>query len=305
MKKCIKCGIQNVDQAKFCKKCGEPLPEASETPTKKFCSNCGQPLKEGAQFCANCGKPVSFSESVERNSVPFVENKEDLRPLPKKDKTLYVILGVIGVVLAIGVLVGVFSLFGSGSSGEDTVKEAAKIESQQNSTSDSNNDAAKTASDQSAENTDVNTAEAPEEASKEDEDAKISETSEESQEHPDTGNHETEDEADNSYQARINEQFNRYYNNEGRTYTELENDYKEADNLLNEIYQRIKDHMISSGQVSADKFSKTQLVQEEKEWIKTRDAAAEAADSDWGAIDEKIYFTLMRCQELLDNYALE
>ena len=296
MKKCVKCGVQNVDQAKFCKRCGEPLPEATDTPTKKFCANCGQLLKDGAQYCANCGKPISSSESAERNSVPFIEDKEELQPLPKKDKTLYVILGVIGVVLAIGVMVGVFSLFGSGSSGEDTVKEPVKIESQQDSTSDSNNDSDTADSDQSEED---EAAAKPEENT--DTEAKHTEEPETAYPHEDT----SVSVSGNSYQTRINEQFDRYYNNDDRTDSQLDNDYKEADNLLNEIYQRIKDHMISSGQVSADKFSKTQLVQEEKDWIATRDAAAEAADSERDAVDEKIYFTLMRCQELLDNYDLE
>ncbi|MCO5296829.1 MAG: zinc ribbon domain-containing protein [Fimbriimonadaceae bacterium] len=60
---CAKCGAQNLENAKFCDRCGAkletpppPAPAPTE-PAKRFCSACGTPLKPAAKFCGSCGAP--------------------------------------------------------------------------------------------------------------------------------------------------------------------------------------------------------------------------------------------------------
>lgn len=51
--KCIKCGSELVEGAKFCSKCGSKV-ESNVI----FCSNCGTKLESNAKFCYNCGTPL-------------------------------------------------------------------------------------------------------------------------------------------------------------------------------------------------------------------------------------------------------
>ena len=55
--KCPKCGLENRSDARFCKKCGQPLP-VPPTPTGVVCPACGASAKPGARFCARCGRPL-------------------------------------------------------------------------------------------------------------------------------------------------------------------------------------------------------------------------------------------------------
>ena len=55
-KKCIKCGVELPDRAKFCDKCGAAVPEQK---SELFCSKCGAKLEVGTKFCGSCGTPVT------------------------------------------------------------------------------------------------------------------------------------------------------------------------------------------------------------------------------------------------------
>ncbi len=50
---CPKCGASAVADAKFCSKCGTPLP--APEPEARFCSRCGAGLSLSALFCSKCG----------------------------------------------------------------------------------------------------------------------------------------------------------------------------------------------------------------------------------------------------------
>ena len=51
---CPHCGTANVEQARFCAKCGKSLPvKASPSPTT--CPRCHVPLRTSARFCPSCG----------------------------------------------------------------------------------------------------------------------------------------------------------------------------------------------------------------------------------------------------------
>ena len=63
MVKCVKCGLEQSDEANFCMKCGASIPEdapatADEAaPSQRaFCMNCGNPLRPGDKFCMKCGQ---------------------------------------------------------------------------------------------------------------------------------------------------------------------------------------------------------------------------------------------------------
>lgn len=48
------CGAELPGSAKFCGKCGKPVPQID----KKICPNCGKPLLAGAKFCGKCGAKI-------------------------------------------------------------------------------------------------------------------------------------------------------------------------------------------------------------------------------------------------------
>jgi phage FluMu protein Com len=71
-----KCGKYNVDDAKFCVSCGEPLESGYEEDgnndsNKKdsdqiiYCSRCGAPNVDEAEFCEDCGERLIKPESIE------------------------------------------------------------------------------------------------------------------------------------------------------------------------------------------------------------------------------------------------
>lgn len=55
-KKCVKCGAENAEQAKFCLNCGEKFVAA-----EIHCPECGEKLVPGAKFCMNCGHKIETS----------------------------------------------------------------------------------------------------------------------------------------------------------------------------------------------------------------------------------------------------
>jgi membrane protease subunit (stomatin/prohibitin family) len=44
---CPSCGAQNMQGARFCQNCGQPL--------ARNCPSCNQPVQPGSKFCPNCG----------------------------------------------------------------------------------------------------------------------------------------------------------------------------------------------------------------------------------------------------------
>src|SRR5439155_9274579 len=51
--RCLKCGVQNGEAARFCDGCGSPL--------QPQCGSCGAPNRAGAKFCDGCGAPLALS----------------------------------------------------------------------------------------------------------------------------------------------------------------------------------------------------------------------------------------------------
>ena len=59
-KKCLRCGAELSDHAKFCDKCGTAVPDQPQT---LYCQKCGAKLELGTKFCGNCGTPVGSRNS--------------------------------------------------------------------------------------------------------------------------------------------------------------------------------------------------------------------------------------------------
>ena len=115
--KCIKCGAEIKDGAKFCQVCGAKQEIPGEE--KRFCKACGAPLKPGAAFCTACGakaaadlpqqsgertdnaqtNPASTA-SVEQSNVP--QQTAAQKPMPKKKSAFPIILAVVAV-LCVGI----------------------------------------------------------------------------------------------------------------------------------------------------------------------------------------------------------
>ena len=69
--KCPNCGYEESrPDARFCKKCGQPMaaqpaPPVAAAPSPPLaCPHCGSPVKPGARFCPRCGKAVTAAAPV-------------------------------------------------------------------------------------------------------------------------------------------------------------------------------------------------------------------------------------------------
>lgn len=83
---CSKCGTENRETAKFCRKCGTPLeahtepaePVEEAVPEKAFegikCPACGTDNDESASFCKKCGMPLKIV------TAPVKEDPEENEP---------------------------------------------------------------------------------------------------------------------------------------------------------------------------------------------------------------------------------
>ena len=67
---CPKCHKPNVENAKFCSHCGEPLQTKQKTrQTYDNCTNCGAKLAPDASYCNKCGAAVIKLPKSSRSSA--------------------------------------------------------------------------------------------------------------------------------------------------------------------------------------------------------------------------------------------
>jgi len=75
--KCLKCGMNNNEGAKFCSKCGEKLEHIQKS--KLFsCLSCGKDNPDNAVFCSECGEPIK-SEVSKENNLKDLEKLAELK----------------------------------------------------------------------------------------------------------------------------------------------------------------------------------------------------------------------------------
>lgn len=104
MKKC-KCGTENIDDAVFCRRCGQKLPLEMVQVSQVECSHCHNINPSEAVYCQNCGlslKPsgkITFSvnaicdvwvdnQIVKKDVVPVTGKPFILELVPDKDHTI-------------------------------------------------------------------------------------------------------------------------------------------------------------------------------------------------------------------------
>ena len=100
--KCINCGCELPEGARFCGNCGAPQPEhqqeeqqSGQQVQQRFCPHCGGANDADAVFCSICGKDMNG------DGQPVVEETMS-KKVPKK-----LIVGAVGVVAAVVVIGGV------------------------------------------------------------------------------------------------------------------------------------------------------------------------------------------------------
>lgn len=105
--KCINCGCELPEGARFCGNCGTPQPEhqqeeqqAGQQVQQRFCPHCGGTNDADAIFCSICGKDMNG------DGQPVVEETTS-KKVPKK-----LIVGAVGVVAAVVVISGVVKIVG-------------------------------------------------------------------------------------------------------------------------------------------------------------------------------------------------
>lgn len=105
--KCINCGCELPEGARFCGNCGTPQPEhqqeeqqSGQQVQQRFCPHCGGANDADAVFCSICGKDMNG------DGQPVVEETTS-KKVPKK-----LIVGAVGVVAAVVVIGGVVKIVG-------------------------------------------------------------------------------------------------------------------------------------------------------------------------------------------------
>ena len=119
-KKCIKCGAELPDHAKFCDKCGAAVPEQK---SELFCSKCGAKLEAGTKFCGSCGTPIAENSGTAsagadthtQNQTGNPQPIKDFSMVPPKKKNWTKVLGGIGVVVVIFLAIGILLEGGASS----------------------------------------------------------------------------------------------------------------------------------------------------------------------------------------------
>lgn len=118
-KRCLNCGSELPDHAKFCNKCGTPAPEQK---SELFCSKCGTKLEAGTKFCSRCGAPIEGTSDTGSAGTGAYTQYQTGNPQPitdfsrvnPKKPNLSKLLGEIAIVVVILVALGI--LFGGGAS---------------------------------------------------------------------------------------------------------------------------------------------------------------------------------------------
>jgi hypothetical protein len=67
-KKCPTCGVENINEAKFCKECGAKLEKMMESTIEKettVCAKCGMVNNTDAKFCQGCGETLEKGKTQE------------------------------------------------------------------------------------------------------------------------------------------------------------------------------------------------------------------------------------------------
>ena len=113
-KRCINCGAELPDHAKFCNKCGATVPEQNSA---LFCPKCGAKLESGTKFCGSCGTPIGGAADTTSAGTGTYTQDQTGKPQPitdfsmvrPKKKNWTKVLAGIGIVVVILFVIGILS----------------------------------------------------------------------------------------------------------------------------------------------------------------------------------------------------
>lgn len=113
-KRCINCGAELPDHAKFCNKCGATVPEQNSA---LFCPKCGAKLESGTKFCGSCGTPIGGAANTASAGTGTYTQDQTGNPQPitdfsmvrPKKKNWTKVLAGIGIVVVILFVIGILS----------------------------------------------------------------------------------------------------------------------------------------------------------------------------------------------------
>jgi len=74
-KRCMSCGAENKDDAKYCRKCGKRLALA--------CPECGAEVEQDDEFCSNCGHKLGGDAEQPESEAQKDRSKEKTSPWGK------------------------------------------------------------------------------------------------------------------------------------------------------------------------------------------------------------------------------
>ncbi len=89
--KCLNCGSNNPEGAKFCSTCGQKIVEA-----EYLCPKCHQPLYDKSKFCNNCGNELIWDvPDINKIPVPINDHKKSKIKSDQKNIVTLLIFGEI------------------------------------------------------------------------------------------------------------------------------------------------------------------------------------------------------------------
>lgn len=106
--KCIKCGAESQDGAKFCSSCGV------EFDKEALCAACGQPVKANQVFCSACGTRAQLTGGDEFKAfvgewfMKLFPNFQSIKPTALKEYWGALVQGVFGAAVCGGIAMFVF-----------------------------------------------------------------------------------------------------------------------------------------------------------------------------------------------------
>lgn len=278
-----------------------------------FCPHCGNQLPNGARFCSRCGNDVSGDSPTQRIPRPEMQPKyqQDAPEPPDSGRRTAKIILIAAIIAVIAVIVVAGSILirnnvetqRAARDAQQALREAEEKGAMYGSavpeTEESGGDASDNSDDTEDEEEHV-AASVPEEPDRDE----IEEEEADDDPVAQDGEAPRHSEAYTNFRDRLDDLQDEYADaipggNTGEMVQNSSDLYKRCDDLLNEIYQHIKANMDS------DSFAI--LREDEREWIKERDAKAEDDASDWvgGSGYGPIYTasliesTLDRCEFLM------
>ena len=105
MRICPACKFENVDNAKFCEKCGAKLDDITAEAEFVICPTCATKNKKGAKFCEKCGAKLNADQKIKEDTQNVVRKKEKKKRLSRLHKII--ILEILGIVVTVVLFFGI------------------------------------------------------------------------------------------------------------------------------------------------------------------------------------------------------